>query len=231
MTMTGEETIARVREHQSETLLAFSRGKDSIAAWLAIRECFDRVVPYYMYRIPGLELVEESLAYYERFFGVRIVRMPHPALHRQLNEFVFQPPERCLVIEQAGLPSHSYDDVRRAVAFDHGMPDDTLMADGIRSADSPIRRIAIKTHGTISWTKRVYHPVHDYLKDGLISLIKRHGVRLPIDYQLFGRSFDGLDLRFMLPLKKHRPDDYRRVLEWFPLVELEVFRWECANGR
>lgn len=62
MTMTGAETIARVREHQSETLLAFSTGKDAIAAWLAVRDSFEAVHPYYLYLVPGLEFVEESLA-------------------------------------------------------------------------------------------------------------------------------------------------------------------------
>ena len=105
MVLTGLETIAEVRKRQSETLLAFSTGKDAIAAWLAIREHFDRVHPYYLYLVPGLEFVEESLAYYERFFGVKIARLPHPSVHRWLNNFTFQPPERCAVIEQARLPS------------------------------------------------------------------------------------------------------------------------------
>lgn len=230
MTLSGAETIAKVRDKQNETLLAFSRGKDSIAAWLAIREHFDQVHPYYMYRIPGLEFVEESLAYYEQFFGVKIHRMPHPALHRWLNNCVFQPPERVKVIQQAGLPEHSYDDVRQAVAKMHGLPEDTLMADGIRAADSPIRRVAILKHGPISWSKHLYHPVWDMTIDPMLDLLKRYGLKLPADYTLFGRSFDGLDLRFLLPLKKHRPADFRKVLEWFPLADLEVFRWECANG-
>lgn len=51
MTLTGPETIAKVRESQSETLLAFSTGKDAITAWVAIREHFDRVVPYYLYSV------------------------------------------------------------------------------------------------------------------------------------------------------------------------------------
>jgi hypothetical protein len=46
---------------------------------------------------------------------------------------------------------------------------------------------------------------------------------------MFGRSFDGLDLRFLVPLKKHRPKDYAKVLEWFPLADLEVFRWERSQ--
>jgi hypothetical protein len=43
---------------------------------------------------------------------------------------------------------------------------------------------------------------------------------------MFGRSFDGIDLRFVVPLKERRPADYRRVLEWFPLVEAAVWKYE-----
>ena len=55
-------------------------------------------------------------------------------------------------------------------------------------------------------------------------VIKRAGVELPVDYAWFGRSFDGIDARFLVPLKQHAPRDYQRVLEVFPLAELEVFR-------
>lgn len=229
MTMTGAETVARVREHQSETLLAFSTGKDAIAAWLAIRDSFEAVHPYYLYLVPGLEFVEESLAYYEQYFGVKIARLPHPSLHRWLNNYTFQPPERCLVIDQAGLPNHEYMHVHAAMCDLRNLPDNMLVADGVRAADSPMRRVAIKTHGPITWSQKKYHPVWDWKKADLIDCFKRNNVRLPIDYRLFGRTFDGLDLRFILPLKKHRPADYKRVLEWFPLAELEVFRWENAN--
>ena len=36
MSVTGAEVIARVREHQSHTLLAFSGGKDAVAAWVVL---------------------------------------------------------------------------------------------------------------------------------------------------------------------------------------------------
>ena len=164
MTMTGLETIQAVRLRQSETLLAFSTGKDAIAAWLAIREHFDAVHPYYLYLIPGLEFVEESLDYYERFFGTRIYRLPHPSLHRWLNNFVFQPPERCAVIEQADLPEFDYTDSVRAIIEDQGLQHGMLAADGVRAADSPMRRIAIKTHGPITAKQQKYHPVWDWKK-------------------------------------------------------------------
>jgi 3'-phosphoadenosine 5'-phosphosulfate sulfotransferase (PAPS reductase)/FAD synthetase len=228
--LTGGETIATVRRECPATLLAFSTGKDAIAAWLAIRDSFEAVHPYYLYLVPGLEFVEESLDYFEQWFGQPIARLPHPSLHRWLNGLVFQPPERCIVIEQAKLPDHSYADIRAAMIAQRNLPEHAMVADGVRAADSPLRRVAIMTRGPISRAQGRYHPVWDWRKADLVDCLRRHGVRLPVDYELFGRSFDGLDLRFLLPLKRHRPADYRRVLEWFPLAELEVFRWEKSHA-
>lgn len=227
---TSADAIDYVRERHSQTMLAFSCGKDSIAAWLAIRAHFERVIPYYLYLVPGLEFVDESLDYYERWFGVRIARLPHPSLHRWLcGGFVFAPPERIAVLTQANLPLHTYADIHTVMIEDNALPSSTLVADGVRAADSPMRRIAIKTHGQVGTTR--WHPVFDWRKADLVDCFRKHGIRLPVDYNLFGRSFDGLDLRFLLPLKRHRPRDYERVLEWFPLADLEVFRWERANGQ
>ncbi|CAK7070011.1 MAG: hypothetical protein KER_03073 [Kerstersia gyiorum] len=228
--ISGEETIAAVRMRQAQTLLAFSCGKDAIAAWLAIRPHFDRVVPYYLYLVPGLEFVEEALDYYERFFGCRILRFPHPSLYRMLNNFVFQPPERCLVIEQASLPKFDYSDIREVIVDSEGMAEATLVADGVRAADSPMRRLAMVTHGPISERQHKYHPIWDWKKADLVACFRKHGVKLPVDYKLFGRTFDGIDLRFLLPLKKHRPADYRRILDYFPMADLEVRRYEMAGG-
>jgi len=205
--LTGLETIHAIRKRHGDTILAFSCGKDAIAAWLAIREHFDRIVPYYLYLVPDLEFVDEALDYYERFFGQRIMRFPHPSLNRMLDNFVFQPPERCLVIEQAALLKFDYADIREGIVDSENLPENTMVADGVRAADSPMRRLAIQKYGTISERQHKYHPVWDWKKDDLIACFRHHGVKLPVDYKLFGRTFDGIDLRFLVPLKKHRPAD------------------------
>jgi hypothetical protein len=53
-----------------------------------------------------------------------------------------------------------------------------------------------------------------------------HKCKLPIDYHLFGRSFDGMDYRFLKPIKDNFPKDFEKILEWFPLADLEIFRAE-----
>lgn len=228
--LSGIETIKEVAKRQKKSLLAFSCGKDAVATWLAIREYFDEIVPYYLYLVPDLEFVNESIDYYERFFGTKIVQLPHPSLYRMLNNFVYQPPERCLIIEQANLPEFEYVDIQMAMCDMYDLDSKTLVADGVRAADSPMRRVAINTHGSINENLLKYHPIWDWKKADLVECFKKHNVKLAIDYKIFGRSFDGIDLRFLLPIREHFPKDYQKILEWFPLADLEIFRWECANG-
>ena len=227
MTAPSEQIIQQVRaECGPRIMLSFSRGKDCIAAYIAMRDSFEEIVAYHLFVVPGLEFVEESLDYYRRKLGIKIYNLPHPWLYKSLNSYVFQTPAHAAVIDAANLPIFTYSDVHRMVAAESGLGDKVLVASGVRAADSPMRRIALMTHGAISRNQRQFYPVWDWDKARVVDAIEQSGIRLPVDYELFGRSFDGLDLRFILPLKKHRPADYRKILEWFPLVELEVFRFE-----
>lgn len=52
------DPIETMQAQTNAVLLSFSMGKDSIAAWLAIRDKFERIEPYYLYLIPGLEFID-----------------------------------------------------------------------------------------------------------------------------------------------------------------------------
>lgn len=223
---TGADVIARVRAISPQVLLSFSCGKDSLAAWLAIRDEFDAVHAFYMYVVPGLEFVEESLAYYERFFGCRIGRYPNTSLYAMLNGLVFQPPQRIRVVDHVGLPRFSRDDVAAAFADDIGVPGSVYTAVGNRISDNLTRRMAYNRTGAVNARRRTFWPVFDWSAERMKCEFRRHGVKLPIDYRLFGRSFDGIGLRYLLPIKQNFPRDYARILEWFPLADLEVWRYE-----
>ncbi|MCU1680178.1 MAG: phosphoadenosine phosphosulfate reductase [Amycolatopsis sp.] len=204
-------------------LLGFSRGKDSLAAWLAMREAGIEVVPYHLNLVPGLAFVEESLKFYEDFFGTRVVNLPHPTFYRWLNAFVFQPPERCAIIEAAQFPEPTYQEIADAVRDDTGHPG-AWNADGVRAADSPNRRMAMVTHGPVREQLRRVSIVWDWRIADVREILARHSCPLPPEYEWFGRSFDGLDHRFTDPIRRHAPEDYQRILDWFPLTDLEVFR-------
>jgi 3'-phosphoadenosine 5'-phosphosulfate sulfotransferase (PAPS reductase)/FAD synthetase len=224
-----QPTSAEVRRILADegrpVLLAFSCGKDALASWLAMRDAgITEIYPYYLYYVPGLEFVQRSVDRYSELFGVQVRQYPHPSLFRWLNNLVFQAPERCASIEAAQFPNPTYTDMLVMLREEYGLAADTWVADGVRAADSPVRRISFQTHGVMKPKSGKVSVIWDWRKRDVMGRIEQEGFELPPDYQWFGRSFDGIDYRFLEPLSRHAPDDYQRVLDWFPLARLELFR-------
>lgn len=211
-------------------LLAFSRGKDSIAAAVALREAGVDVIPFHRINIPGLAFVDRDLEFWDDWFGRRVIRVPNVRLWRQLANCVYQPPQRQEVIDAADLVVPTFRDLNDAILDDLGLSRDTWIADGVRAADNPHRRRAMVQHGPVNQAERHIRVVWDWRLSHVHDAVQRGGARLPVDYQWFGRSFDGLDWRFMAPLAEHAPDDFARIVEWFPLVELELMRYQLSRG-
>lgn len=228
----SSEALCRyVAERSDCVLLSFSLGKDAIGSWLQLREYFARIMPFYLEIVPGLEFVERELRWYEEYFRAPIIRLPHPALYRMLGNLVFQPPERCAIIEESGLAIPGYDQLADELRAELGLEQDTLVASGVRASDSIVRRTSIATHGVLNPARRQFFPIFDWSAARLRERIRQSGAGLPIDYELFGRSFDGIDFRFLEPISRRFPDDYRRIIEIFPLAELELLRhtWREAH--
>lgn len=214
-------------ESEGRAILSFSGGKDSLGSWLAMRRAkFTGIVPIYLYRIPGLEFVEQALDFYEDYFDTEIVRLPHPTMFRLFNAGGFQTPAHAMEIEKADLPDIEYDDLFDATRIDFKLGGDCLAALGVRASDNPNRWSAIKQRGPVNRTRRTWYPIYDWSADRLRDELKAAKLPLPVDYRLFGRSFDGLDARFMIPLRQHYPRDYERVRAYFPLIDAVCLRQE-----
>lgn len=210
-------------QHGVRHLIAFSRGKDALAAYLVARDRGLDLSAYHMHLVPGLEFVAESLDYYRRALGIEIVDIPHPSLARMLDAAVFQPFHRLQDLEH-GPTELTYPEIYAVMRRHFDLPPSAMTASGVRACDSIIRRISFQKGGHVRPKSETFYPVWNYNKAATMDVIARSGVRLAVDYELFGRSFDGIDYRFLAPLAKHRPADYRRILEWFPLAEMELFR-------
>lgn len=231
----GIPSSAEIRKSLTEegrpVCVAFSGGKDCIAAELALREAGVETVLAHLYLIPGsehgktLRFVEDGLSRLEDQLGKEIHRYPHPSFYRMLNNLVFQPPERCAVIESAQLPTVDYESMWELIREDLGLPNDTWVADGVRAADSIVRRGSIKRHGAMKPKHHKVSPIWDWKQGKVFDFISDHGIDLPVDYEWFGRSFDGIDYRFLSKIKENSPSDFEQILSWFPLADLELMRY------
>jgi hypothetical protein len=225
---TSAKLCEYVREQTGDTvILSFSRGKDAIAAWLQLRRYFTRIVPFFYYTIPDISFVDESLKYYEDFFGCTIERYPTPHLFRMLRNFIHQPPERCAVIESLDLAKFENQDLEQDMRERFGVPN-ALCALGTRTTDSMVRRTAARRYGTLNPNRRTFWPVFDWTTEDLVREFRAAKVKLPVDYEMFGRTFDGISHLYVAPLRERFPADYERVREWFPMIDLEMFRRQLS---
>lgn len=208
--------------------LAFSTGKDSLALLLAMSRYFDRILSVYWYLVPELGFVERSIKYYEEQFPqLTVIRLPHPDRFDLLDTYAFQPPHRITALDAilAEVPKYSMDELWDEVREVYGLNDlGAFHATGIRAADSPIRASLFRKHGGFAPNGRVFYPVITWNLDDIEGAIDHSGLWLPPEYTWLGRSWDGIMRRYMEPIATHYPDDMRRVLDDFPLADLEFYR-------
>lgn len=208
-------------------MLSFSRGKDSIAAWLQLRRCgFSRIIPVHYYVHPDLAFVNDALAYYEDFFETKIYNMPSHIIYQMFNEQIFQPPERLEALAWMQFPEYGFDDIFNIVKLVEDVPLATYTGVGVTMFDNLARRANVKVQGPINAKRRQFYPIFDWTKTRIREEIEAAGVLLPPDYKMFGRSFDGMDYRFTSRLKEHYPEDFERLKEFYPLLEVDIMRMQ-----
>jgi hypothetical protein len=225
---TSDQLCQRIAEKSNGVAIcSFSMGKDSIAAYIQMKKYFDRVIPVFYYIVPGLEFQRKSLEYYQNevFKDERIIQVPSPAIYRQLAYYMYQHPGAVDALHDADIYIPHYDELFMIVKAGLGLPGDTYTGVGVRITDSLNRRFSIKRYGAENAKRCQFYPVFDWTNDVLISEIRQSGIKLPVDYRIWGRSFDGFHYKFLKPLKDHFPDDFERVKALYPFVELELLRY------
>jgi hypothetical protein len=214
-----------VRERSGPAvLLGFSRGKDSVAAWLQLRRFFDVVVPFHCASVPHLSFVDASLSYYEAKLGAPIERFVDSTTLSALHSLTFQPPGAEREIEELEVWEYSKHDLAQLLRDRYAVPD-AYCAYGISAADSIDRRVGVADCGGRHDSVRTFYPCFDWPKPMILSWIEHHGLRLADDYRLANRSLAGFPtVRHLEAMERLYPDDLARVEEMFPLCRAAIAR-------
>jgi hypothetical protein len=222
-----------VREQSPKVLLGLSFGKDSLATFHALLDTWPRedIVAYWLYPHPHLAWQRRQLRYYRERLGIPIHAVAARSLWQHLSDVLYQPPQHLptLLAHHEVMGPTEYEALYWMIAqnadIGHLNP---WIAHGVRAADSPVRRISITQHGPYNLALRTFYPIWDERKADLLVRLRdlrdNMGVKLPVDYRLWGRTFDGQDYRFIQPLAEAFPDDYDRLREMFPLMDTEFIR-------
>lgn len=225
--MDSKELCTFIAEKSNGTcLLSFSCGKDAIVSWLRLKDYFHTIIPVYRYLVPGLSFIEKSLGYYEDFFQTKIIQVPNPNLFRMLNAGTYQTPGTWQIFKEYNMPNLYYTELNNFVKNDHGLPESTYTAIGNRMYDNLMRYRSITKYGPYNEKTKEFYPVFDYKIADVVNALRTAEVSMPIDYRIWGKTFDGIDYRFLKPLKEKFPADYQKIKDFFPLIDIEIMRYE-----
>lgn len=196
--------------------VAFSGGKDSIVTLDLSMRYFDNVRPFFMYLVPGLEFQENTLRKYEKYYDVEILRVPHPDLADFMRYGTFRPAD-------FSVPHIKMKDVYSHVRQETGI---AWISAGERINDSLVRRAMIKNSGTVDFKRFRMFPLAYWDKYEVMTYIRRKKLVLPRDSAELGFSFSSLSGEELSKIKQVFPKDYERILEYFPLAEVSVYRYK-----
>lgn len=189
----------KLRTGRSEALCFYSGGKESRVVAALAKRSFQRVVGVFMYLVPGLECVEEALAY-----GTRMLKA---SLHRPTLA-----PELAAAIPKDMAIGDVYD----LAIEDSGIP---MILTGAKAADSMWRRRSLKA---VQY-REVKHPIETWTLADVRNFLAANNIPVPSSS---GRSATGIDLTepSLLWLHDTFPRDFERLLEFFPFASAVLSR-------
>lgn len=197
-------------------IVMFSGGRDSLATLDLCARAFDRVVCAYLWVVPGLRCVEGPLERACENAGAELVRLPHWTLIRYMQAGTYNVRTR----------GHHLKQLRWVDMEEHLREVTGLLwvASGSRADDSWVRRLQSRRFGTVNHRSHRLTPLHDWRAREVSDYLRARSIPAPPPdmWGQKGARSQGFELtRTCLGwLRAKYPQDYQRVLEWFPLAEV-----------
>ncbi len=210
--------------------LSFSRGKDSIACALILRELGVKFHPYFFFHIPDLNFVNESLKYYEDYFNTEIRVYPHPMFFDYIRHQDYMPKDMATYMYEINIPKIELSKIKICdllTYYNYSREDLKSYANvtGVTAAESFNRALMFRRQ-KVKYVDGMVYPLQYYKSKDVYDLINKYDVKLPIDYDVANRSFDGLSYKFLKPIFEKLPKEYEKIKYYFPLVDLNILKYE-----
>lgn len=218
--------VAEFLQKQELVTLGFSTGKDSVCCATVLKNLGVKFIPFFFYHIPELDFIERNIKMYEDIFEVDVIRMPHPMLYDYLRHQDFQPPEMIEYLAKYDFAKLTFEDLIGAHLESIGIAFDCYDVVGQRAAESFNRRKLFEKQGFFNHKRKKVFPICDWNKQDVLDYLKANNIPLTDDYKIWNRSFDGLKYQFLFGVREKYPSDFEKIKELFPLIELELKRYE-----
>lgn len=226
-----------IQKSSNNIILSFSRGKDSIVSWLVLLELGFNVYPIYYSLCPYMDFELEGLKYYEEIFETKIIKIPSATFIDLYNFGHLQTKEDMKISKKNEMPYYNNDHIRLMAIQENLLPKNTYIAVGATIFDSVQRRIGINKVNGLNHKLHKFYPIADCNQVIIEKYLTEYKVKLPIDYKVWGSTFDGINLRWIGELRENFPKDFELMKMYFPFIEAELLRkellqlWDKKNNK
>lgn len=230
--MVVDQIVKYLRDNGHDTVtLSFSTGRDSSVCLHLLQQRGIRVIPFFFYIVPNMQFVNDTIRRQEDFYKVKIIQLPHPILYDFVRYQDLQTFSRADRFDQwyYGGKVHRMDFGDQRELYFKSINDrrEYFNGVGLKQSDSLRRRLMIrKLSNGVDVARKLIYPASDFTKVTVREYCTKNRLYLSDDYKIFGRSFDMVKHDFVLGIKRFYPNDYRRLQQYFPLVEMEILRYE-----
>ncbi|TXJ31168.1 hypothetical protein [Brachyspira aalborgi] len=210
-------------------ILHFSTGADSVASFLKLRENGIEPILIYKYFIPHLKMVDNYIDYFQNKFNVRIYQLSHRMWGEMIGNLQFQKP----MVEKKGNKLFNNYYIQLAHAFGKDLSAFDMFLDnifgknaiyhyGLRYTDGINRFRHLRKAGVMFNNK--FYPIASFKISDIQAILKKHNCKLPIEYGLWGISFESPRAWNIGLIKEHCKETYKQILGHFPLIDYEMYR-------
>lgn len=219
------DVIQRARDEFGirEAIVAFSTGKDAAATLDLCVKHFDRVEAFYMYLVPDLEFQERYLRARERQYSIPIHRIPHWTLADMYRGASLRFPTKQSNVRQVRIRD-TYAYMRKKTGIE-------WVATGERCQESLERNAQIRRVEGVNPKRRVFWPVGFWSESQVFSYLKQCGLALSSEYNHnAGGSFSCLWYHHLAPIRDRFPEDFAKIVKFFPFIPAQMMRYEQGNA-
>lgn len=221
------QTIKQIAQKTNKVILFHSMsGKDSIALLHLLYPHFDQITCVFMYVVKDLEHIARYMHYINKKYPkARIIQIPHFAVFSYIKtgHLGHRQNEKQRLYNLSDLT----DNIREKTAIEWAFF-------GFKQSDSMNRRVMLRTYQeqAINEKNKKVYPLSTYKNNDIIEYIKAEKLITPEKYgnsQSSGTDIN--DLNYLLFLRNHFPNDLKKVIAEFPLVERKLYEYDYETTK
>lgn len=223
----AQQIIEQIAQKTNKVILFHSMsGKDSIALLHLLYPHFDQITCVFMYVVKDLEHIAKYMHYINKKYPkAKIIQIPHFAVFSYIKtgHLGHKQNEKQRLYNLSDLTDNIREKTNIEWAFF-----------GFKQSDSMNRRVMLRTYQdeAINEKNKKVYPLSTYKNNDIIEYIKAEKLITPEKYgnsQSSGTDIN--DLNYLLFLRNHFPNDLKKVIAEFPLVERKLYEYDYETTK